>query len=423
MKSGAAIISVGDELLAGRVVDLNAHWLSSLLRSNGFPVTFRATVEDDVGAIAAAITDARSRADVVVVGGGLGPTRDDLTREGLALAMGVTLGRDPAAVAFLEDIYARRNRPMPEGSLVQADLPLGTKMVANPVGTAPAILLDDAKGLLIVLPGVPSEFRVIAETELIPRIRARAARGPAPAARQVTIAGVPEVRVGQLVADLMARGRDPQIGSYPKLGRVVLALESRDPDGARASRKLDDDVAEIRRRLGDAVVADGDVPMNVCVGELLLKRNITLALAESITGGMIADALVEVPGISQIFKAGFVTYANEAKVDLLGVMPETLATSGAVSEACVRAMAEGARTRGRADLALSVSGIAGPSGGSDAKPVGTTWFALADARGTVAIRHGFVGDRQAIRLYARERALDLIRRHVLGLPLVPTVAG
>jgi nicotinamide-nucleotide amidase len=412
---GAAVLSVGDELLAGRVLDTNAHYLASVLRAAGFPVRERRTVPDDVAVVAEAIVALRRVAAVVVVTGGLGPTKDDLTRDAVALALGVPLARDPEAAAFLDATYARLGRTPPPGSDVQADLPRGTTAVVNPRGTAPGILLADADGVLFVAPGVPSELVGMVEASLLPLLARRPERRPAPSLRQTTIAGLAEAAVGRLVADLMERGRDPQVGSYPKQGRVVLALESAaEPD--EAARRLDADVAEIRRRLGAAFAGEGDVPLNELCAKILLERGTTVAVAESVTGGLVADGLVEVPGVSRVFRAGFAVYANEAKRDVLGVPETLLRDHGAVSEPVARAMAEGARRVAGTDVALAVTGIAGPGGGSPEKPVGTTWFALADAEGVVAHRYVFLGERAAIRRYARERAFDLLRRRLLGLP-------
>ncbi|HYC79126.1 MAG TPA: molybdopterin-binding protein, partial [Planctomycetota bacterium] len=319
MKRGAGIVSVGDELLAGRVLDTNAHRLSSALRAAGFPVMARATVGDDPPRIAAAIRAARAEAAAVVVTGGLGPTKDDLTREGVALALGVPLRRSAAAEAMLRATYERLGRPVPPGSEVQADLPEGCEPVKNLRGTAPGLLFEDDDGVLFVAPGVPSELDGMLAENLLPTLARRPERGPAPHLRQVTLAGVTEAVAGNLVADLMTRGRDPIVGSYPKQGRVVLALESFAEPPDEAERRLDRDVATIRARLAESVVGDGDVPLQEVVARLLLERGLTFALAESMTGGAVADALVEVPGISASFLAGYVTYSNRAKRDALGV--------------------------------------------------------------------------------------------------------
>lgn len=417
MKSGAAIVTVGDELLAGRVVDGNAHLLSVELRAAGFPVRSRRTVGDDPAAIGEAVRAAFAEAAVVVVTGGLGPTRDDLTREGVARAFDLALRRDPEAEAILRATYAALRRPMHAGSEVQADVPDGFRAVPNARGTAPGLVRADAEGVVFVAPGVPSELEGLLRSFLLPLLGTRPERGPRPELRCVTLAGVPEVVVGRAVEDLMTRGRDPSVGSYPKGGRVVLALESEAPDAEERRRRLDADVATIRARLADAFAADEDLPLPTIVVRLLRERGLTIAVAESLTGGLVADGIVSVPGASATFLAGISAYANAAKTALLGVRPATLEAEGAVSEACALEMAAGARRATGADVALATTGIAGPDGGTAEKPVGTTWLAVEDAAGAAALRHVFLGDRETIRRHARERAFDLLRRRILGLPL------
>jgi nicotinamide-nucleotide amidase len=288
------------------------------------------------------------------------------------------------------------------------------------VGTAPGFLLriPTADHLIVVVPGVPAELRAMVEDSVVPLLRSHPGRGPAPLLGSVTVAGIREVDLGSRIEDLMERGRDPIVGSYPKLGRVVLTVESRAP-ADEAALRVETTLAEIERRIGDAVVGRGDLLLNEVVGGLLLARGTTIAIAESLTGGLVADGLVAVPGISRVFLAGWVAYANRTKVEELGVPQQVLDSDGAVSEACVRAMAAGARARSGAALALALSGIAGPDGGSSEKPVGTVWFAISDGAGEVTNRAVFPGDRAAVRAYACARAFDLMRRRLLGLPPVP----
>jgi nicotinamide-nucleotide amidase len=416
----SAIVSVGDELLAGRVLDTNASWLSALLRAEGFPVALRLTVADERNAVADAVRHAVGAAEVVIVGGGLGPTKDDLTRDGIAGALALPLLPHAGALEMVRGCYAARGLAVPPGSEVQALLPQGFEPLLNRTGTAPGLLRrGTGGGLIAVLPGVPSELRAMAEHEIVPLLRAHPGRGPAPTIESLTIAGLREVDVGRRIADLMERGIDPVVGSYPKRGRVVLTVESHEGSPDEARERVQATIREIWRRLDDAVVGVGDLLLHEVVGGLLIERGTTVAVAESLTGGLVAEGLVSVPGISKVFLAGYVPYANRAKCDLLGVPEALIAAEGAVSEACARAMAEGARAKSGAAFALATTGIAGPSGGSPEKPVGTVWFALADAAGCVASRAVFPGDRESIRAFARERAFDLMRRRLLGLPLAP----
>jgi nicotinamide-nucleotide amidase len=329
----------------------------------------------------------------------------------------VPLREHPEARAQIRSAYSARGLRVPEGSDVQAMLPEGAEPIRNAVGTAPGILVRRAGGAVIaVLPGVPAELRAMAEGALGPLLRAHPDRGPRPALAAITVAGMREVDVGRTIADLMERGLDPLVGSYPKLGRIVVTVESRASPEEEAARRVTATAAEIGRRLGAAVVGEGDVRLEDVVARLLLERGVTVAAAESVTGGLVSAGLVGVAGVSRVFLAGFVTYSDRAKVEVLGVPEGVIAAHGAVSEACARAMAEGARGRAGAAMGVSVTGIAGPEGGSAEKPVGTVWFGIADAAGTVALKAVFPGDREAVRGYARERAFELMRRRLLGLP-------
>lgn len=402
----SAVVSVGDELLAGRTQDTNATYLSATMRTVGFPVVRRETVGDVRDEIADAITRAVAVADVVVVSGGLGPTPDDLTRHGLARALGVDCVRNAEAERWIRDAFERVGRPLHEANLVQADFPEGASGLQNRWGSAPGIRAELDGAIIIVLPGVPRELMGMTRAHVVPLLEEHPARAVAKVRRAVTLCGVPESRVGTLIADLMERGRDPSVGSYPGVAHIVLVAEG------TSQEAVDQDIAEIKRRLGDAIVGDGEVSLEVVVAEKLIASGTTVAVAESLTGGRIADLLVSVPGVSAVFKAGFATYANEVKQSVLGVRPETLKEHGAVSEECAREMAEGARRVGEADLAISTTGIAGPSGAVPGKPVGAVYVGLATADGTEVRRLDLVGDRSQIRERASTAALDWLRRYL-----------
>ncbi len=408
----AVIVSVGDELLAGRITDTNATWLGRSLREAGFRVVRRETAGDEVAAIADAIGRAAAAADVVIVSGGLGPTADDVTRDGLASALGVDLALDPAAEALIAAFFARIGRPLNDANRSQAWLPKGTVPLENPCGTAPGVHARRGRAEIFVLPGVPAELKAIFETGVAPRLREHPARSAAPCVRRVTVAGMPESEVGALLVDLMARGRDPSVGSYPGLSEIELVIEA---FGEDAASRAEGDVREIVRRLGNRIVSTEGTRLAPAVAQLLLDRHASIAVAESLTGGLLADALVGVPGVSAVFRAGLVCYGNEEKHALLGVPTETFTTVGAVSERCAREMAEGARARVGTAIAVATTGIAGPGGGTTAKPVGTTFVAVADARGTVVEHRVLPGVREQVRGRATVMGLDLLRRRLLDL--------
>ncbi|MEE2713898.1 MAG: CinA family nicotinamide mononucleotide deamidase-related protein [Planctomycetota bacterium] len=400
----AFIISVGDELLSGRTPDTNATWLSRELRGIGFPVVGRETVGDDREAIAQALGRGAQVADVVIVSGGLGPTADDLTRHGLAAALDVRCELHEGAVAQIRAMFEAAGRELSPANLEQANLPVGSTPLHNAVGSAPGIRADLDGALLLLLPGVPRELKEMTHQQVIPLLREHPACGEVFVRESVTVAGVPESEAGRILEDLMQRGRDPSVGSYPGVAHLVLVVEGSDATAVAA------DVAEIRARLADAVVCVGERTLHEVVVGALMATGTTVAVAESLTGGRIADLLVSVPGASSVFRAGFATYANEMKADVLGVRPETLDVHGAVSELCAREMAEGARRVAGADIALATTGIAGPTGAVPGKPVGTVFVALASEDGTDVRRLRLVGDRVQIRERAAAAALDLLRK-------------
>jgi len=412
--SSSCVVTVGNEILAGRIHDTNATWLSAELWKHGFPVVFRETVADEEEAVARAVRNGLDHVPVTVVTGGLGPTADDLTRHGVAHALGVPLELHAGALRTMEKFFRDHGRELPDRERVQALLPRGTRPLPNSHGTAPGMLLEVAgERLIVVLPGVPAEMKAMAREHLFPLLDGRADRGRVPERREVTVLGIPESLIGERLADLLRRGRNPTLGSYPRIFQVHLELTAAAGDPEEARTLLDRDVREIRRRLGPEAVVEGRVNLNEVVGRMLLERRRTIAVAESLTGGLLSDRLVAVPGISAVFTAGLVTYSNEAKERVLGVSPETLRAHGAVSAACAREMAAGARRVGGADIGVGTTGIAGPTGAVPGKPVGTVFIGLALGDEVVAEERHFTGSRSQVRERAAQWALNEVRLRLL----------
>ena len=408
----AVVISIGDELLSGRTQDTNAFYLSKELRAVGFPVKHRETCPDDADRIAECLRRAASHATVIVMTGGMGPTDDDLTRHGIAKGLGSPLERCAEAEEQVRAIFRRAGRRMPEANLIQADLPVGTSPIPNAWGTAPGIHATWDNGCeLFVLPGVPVELRNMVEQTIKPRLLERTDRGTAPQRRALTVCGIPESRLGEHLDELMARGRDPILGSYPRVSSFVLQLETR-RQGAEAKRVLDRDVAEIRKRLGKAVVGDGELQVHEVVAQQLMDRGETLAVAESLTAGLVSDLIAQTPGVSRILLGGVAAYHNDVKCNLLGVERAVLDSYGAVSEQCAAQMAMGIRSRLSSHWGLSTTGIAGPTGGSSEKPVGTVYLGMSSPQGVKTRRLNLVGDRQQIRERAATALLDWLRREM-----------
>ena len=411
----AVVLSIGRELVSGLRLDTHASAVARALGGVGIEVLRHETLDDDVRAVATAIRRAGDEADVVVVTGGLGPTLDDTTREALAEAMGVPLEEHPVAEAHLEAWARARGKTLSESNRRQAMLPRGAEALANPIGTAVGIAARVGRARVFCLPGVPAEMcRMLAE-EVVPAIRRLVAgeqetrAKPGSIVRTIRTFGLAESIVGERLADLMAPDRRPRVGTAVSAGIVDVHIY-----GFGAPEVVAADAAEVRRRLGDAVFGEGEERLEDAVAALLAKKKRTLAVAESCTGGLVAAKLVNVPGISAYLEEAVVAYSNASKVRSAGVLERLIREQGAISEAVARAMAEGIRRRTGADIGLGLTGIAGPSGGTPGKPVGTVWFALADAAGTLAAREVFSGDRGFIRQRAANHALNLARLRLLG---------
>jgi nicotinamide-nucleotide amidase len=350
-----------------------------------------------------------SEAEVVVLTGGLGPTEDDRTRAGLALAFGVALERDAQAEASLAARFRGRGRSVTEHHARQADRPAGSRGLDNLVGAAPGIVIERDGCWIVALPGVPAEMEAMFVAGVEPLLAARATGGVC--RRTLKVAGRTESGVDQAVRDLYREpGLDVTILAAPT--GIELHLRAEGAGGAEAAARLDAVEREMSRRLGADLFGRDDDTLPVVVGSMLRARGLTLATAESCTGGLLGGAITDVPGASEWYRGGFVTYANALKVELAGVPPATLQAFGAVSAESASALAHGARARCGADLGVGVTGIAGPDGGTPDKPVGLVHLVVADAAGERASRLDVPGGRRLVRVRAVTAALDLVRRRL-----------
>ena len=408
----AVILSIGTELVTGLRLDTHSADIARALSAIGAEVVRHETVDDRREDIAAAFRRAAAEADLVVATGGLGPTLDDLTREGLADAMGVPLEENAAALAHLESWARSRGRPLSPSNRRQAMLPRGSRAIPNPVGTAVGVAVQIGRTPVYCMPGVPGEMALMLGEEVMPEWRVEAPERVM-RLRTVRMFGVPESVVGDRLEDLMAADRRPHVGTAVRGGLIDINIYAFGrPDEVVAM--LEADARIVRERLGPAVFGEGETTLEQAVAAALAGRRAKIAVAESCTGGLVAAKLVSVPGISAHLLEAVVAYSDESKVRRLGVPEELLRVHGAVSEPVARAMAEGIRRGSRADLVVADTGIAGPSGGSPEKPVGTVWFALADAAGTVVAREIFTGDRALIRERAANYALNMMRLRLLA---------
>jgi nicotinamide-nucleotide amidase len=407
----AIILSVGEELTSGQAVDTNSAYLAARLARRGIRTVEHATVPDDRAAIAGGIRRSAAGAEVVLVTGGLGPTEDDLTRQALADVLGTELVLDEKCLAELEEFFRARGRRMVASNRIQAMVPRGAEALPNRMGTAPGLAAHVGGAAVYVMPGVPSEMEVMFQEVILPRLPAGEG---AIALRTVRCFGTGESDVGMKIADLMRRDANPLVGTTVAAGMISVRVQAHAASEAQAVALADRTALEVRRRLGELVVGQDDETMASALGAFLRERRQTLATAESCTGGWIGALITAVPGASDYYRGGVAAYSNDVKRELLSVPQDLLAAHGAVSEPVARAMAEGCRRRFGTDWAISVTGIAGPTGGSAQKPVGLVYIGLAGPDGTEVQRSVFPGTREVVRLRASLAAMNMLRLRLTG---------
>lgn len=410
----ATIISIGTELITGQCIDTNAAWISQRLLQAGVDVALHVTVGDSREALVGTIRQATDSGGVIVMTGGLGPTRDDMTRAAIASALGADLQESPEALSQIEGFFKRWRREPGPGNRVQAMMPMGCEIVPNQRGTAPGICYRASDCLLFALPGVPSEMKAMFDEAVLPIIADRS-NGPVVRLGRLNCFGVYEADVGKALEDLMAPDRNPSVGTTASEAVISVRIVARGETAAAAEALLGRDVDEVVDRLGNDIFSEGDEPLEAAVARVLAAGGWQVATAESCTGGLLSARLTSIPGSSAYFKQGFITYANEAKTKLLGVLADTMAREGAVSQFVAEQMAAGSRQAAAADFGIGITGIAGPDGGTEDKPVGLVWIALAHAGG-IASKRCLFGDhlsRSAIRDRAAKTALNMLRLRIL----------
>lgn len=406
------VIGIGNEILLGDIANSNARWICERLAVVGVEVRHQQVVGDEIGSIADAFRLALSRADVVISTGGLGPTGDDITREGLAEALGTKLARHPEIEEFLRERFRRMGREMPESNLRQADVPEGARYVLPERGTAPGLLLEVEGGKRVyVVPGVPAEMQEMMEGAVLPEI-AILTGGRTIVSRTLKSVGVAEAKVGEMLQDLFEKLANPTMAFLPAEGEVRVRLTAVANSAEEAERLIAPVAAEVRRRLGDAVFGENEETLEEVVGALLAEQELLLASAESLTGGGLAARITSVPDASKHFAGSAVCYSPDAKRQVLGVSEATIDGPGTVSEECAHEMARGARQLFGADVAVSLTGVAGPEP-SEGKPPGTLWIGLATEDAEEATTLVVPGDRAQVRRWAEQAALNLLRRFLL----------
>lgn len=405
------LVTIGTELLLGFTVDTNGAEIARALSAVGVTVVRRTSVSDSPDAILDAVRGGLQRTGAVLTTGGLGPTRDDVSKRVVADLFGAPLDFDESVWATLVERFARLGRVPVASNRTQAEVPRGATVLPNRWGTAPGLWLDGAPGLVIMLPGVPGEMRKLLEHEVTPRLAARS-DGRVIRSRQVRTTGIPESTLAERMGEIEREIAPLSLAYLPGIDGVDLRVSAWRLPPAEADARLDAAVALLRERAGEHVYGEGEADLAELVLEAARRRGVRIATAESCTGGLVGVRLTEIPGSSDVYLGGVVAYANELKTGVLGVDPGLVAAHGAVSEPVALAMARGAAERLGADAAVSVTGVAGPGGGSDAKPVGTIWYGVAYEGAVSAHRALLPGSRHDIRARAAQAALHLLLRRL-----------
>ncbi len=407
------ILSVGTELLLGDILNTNVQYLSRRLADLGIPVYFHTTVGDNPERLKKALEIAFSRNNMVIATGGLGPTQDDLTKEISAEFFNKKLVLHEGSLRRIKELFERRGLDLTEGNIKQAYVIEGGRVIPNDWGTAPGIILEEGGKILILLPGPPKEMIPMFETYVVPYLLSFSSG--IIYSKVLRVCGIGESFMEEKIKDLIKSQTNPTIAPYAKEGEAILRITTRAKSKEEAEKMIEEVIKEIKKRLGDYIYGEGETSLEEVVVNLLLEKSLTISVAESCTGGLISSRLVNVPGVSKVFKGSIVAYDNEIKIKELNVPEEIIKEYGAVSSQCAMKMAESVAKKMGTEIGLSATGIAGPEGGTLEKPIGLVYIGLY-IRGEMSYKElRLSGDRNRIRLYTTINALDFLRRGLLGL--------
>ncbi|WP_436514217.1 competence/damage-inducible protein A [Clostridium thermobutyricum] len=404
------LLSVGTEILLGDIVNTNAQFLAKELASMGIDIYYQSVVGDNKERMLQAFKEGLSRSDMIITTGGLGPTKDDMTKELACEYFGYKCELHEESLESIKEYFRRMGREFVESNEKQAYFPKEAIILKNNAGTAPGAIIKKDDKTIIVLPGPPSEMKRMFNESVRPYLEKLT--GYTIVSEVVRIHGVGESKVEELVQDLIDNGKNPTVAPYAKEGEVTLRVTAKAKTKEEGEKLIDPVLTEIKNRLGDSIYNIGEDGLNLTVAKLLVDKKLTIGTSESCTGGLLGAGLIDYPGISISFLEGAITYSNEAKIKTLGVKEETLEKFGAVSEETAREMAEGIRKRCGADIGVSTTGIAGPDGGTDDKPVGLVYIGLSIGDKTIVTRNVFNGDRNSVRRRACLKAFDMIRLEI-----------
>ncbi|TCD04183.1 competence/damage-inducible protein A [Pedobacter frigidisoli] len=389
----AEIITIGDEILIGQIVDTNSAWMAKQLNSIGVSVKQITSVSDDENHILEALVDAEKRADIILITGGLGPTKDDITKKTLAKYFNMGFRRDEGALEMVRQIFEKYKRPLIDINMQQADVPDGCEVIVNKNGTAPCMWFERNEKIFVSMPGVPYEMMYLMDDEILPRVASRF-KLPSIIHKTILTANIGESFLAKEIEEIEdSLPKHIKLAYLPKLGQVRLRLSATGDNENILKAEVEVFAQQIIEKVKKFVVIDEDIPLEQAIINMMKKRSLTLSTAESCTGGYIAHLITQHPGCSSVYWGGAVAYAYELKESILGVKENTLAKFGAVSEETVTEMAEGAIKHFKTDYAIAVSGIAGPDGGTEDKPVGTVWIAISSKNKTIAKVFNFSNKR------------------------------
>lgn len=408
------LISVGTELLLGNIVNTNAQFLSERCARLGLSLYYETTVGDNEERLSNALYTALSRSDIVILTGGLGPTADDMTKEVTAKILGLPLVEDTNSKEHIQQYFAASGRTdIPHSNWKQAQVIEGSQVIENKNGTAPGCIVTSRVGkIVILLPGPPNEMIPMFDGEIYPYLSKLSPH--IFYSSMVKICGIGESKVEETIKDILEQQENPTIAPYAKTGEVHVRVTARADSLTEGEELVQPVVAEIISRFGDNIyTTEEEVTLEQCVVNLLAEKKLTLATAESCTGGLFSGRIVDVPGASQVYNRGYITYSNESKITELGVLEDTLNQYGAVSEQTAEEMAVGVANKAKVDIGLSITGLAGPDGGTKDKPVGLVYIACYVQGKIIVKEYQFNGDRKKIREYSVKNALDLLRRCIL----------
>ena len=407
------IIAVGTELLLGNIVNTNAQYLSQKMADLGIDVFYQISVGDNMQRLSETIKTSLERSDIIVTCGGLGPTADDMTKEGVSEALGLKLLPDNASIKKIEGMFKLMNRPMTENNIKQGYIPEGATILENDNGTAPGVIVEKEGKIVIMLPGPPRELHPMFENKVLPYLRTKV--NSVIRSRMLRVIGIGESTIEDMLKEIFKNQTNPTIAPYAKEGEVHLRITAKRDTAEEADRLIAEMEKRVKSILGENIYGYDEESLEEAVLKLLQEKKMTLSLAESCSGGLIANRLTDIPGASASFMGGIVSYSNNAKIDILGVKEDTINKYGAVSSQTAEEMAIGTKKINKTDIGVSVTGIAGPEGGSEQKPVGLCYIGIAIGDTVKVHKMNFNGNRKKIKWSTSNMALDLLRRELLVL--------